>query len=275
MLNPSLSLHLLPGVPGLLAAHRRAGQQHDNLCGPYWVSLLLWARKVADLSPDRIAQLAGSVLPKIDPLLCVPPSASPRLDYQVSLPMTENLAAAGTGVASLMLATETASKKQYALVPLSADWTAQLVETVLELCQTNSQWEAVPIANIQTGPLWGARLGLLETIAYLNDETVEPPPADWDVGHFVALAGWVSGTARRLVVVQDTYPTLGWDGFHLQPAEALANALNRTDGKAGGILLFVRSSDRPIVEQVAKTAGFTIAAWDNGSPELNSVLEPA
>ncbi|NER82112.1 MAG: hypothetical protein F6K42_21640, partial [Leptolyngbya sp. SIO1D8] len=38
-----LNLSLFPYLEPLLPLHEKTGQQPDNLCGPYWVSLLLQA----------------------------------------------------------------------------------------------------------------------------------------------------------------------------------------------------------------------------------------
>jgi hypothetical protein len=64
----------LPGSWRVMESHQLAGQQPDNLCGPYWVSTLLKAYGVSDLDPARLGQLAGSVLPSgDDPQKWVPP----------------------------------------------------------------------------------------------------------------------------------------------------------------------------------------------------------
>lgn len=259
------SVQLLPGVIRSIAAHQQAGQQPDNLCGPYWISLLLRSQTNSEIRVDQFAQLAGSTLPNTDPMLSVPPGAKPRLDYQVELPHSEN-AVAGTSVPGLIAATTKASAGQYALVPLQTFWTAERVETVLAICQARSSWNAVPLCNIQTGHLWGTHLGIVEAIAYLNGEEIQPPAADWNVGHFVVLAGQVIGAKRSLLVIQDTYPNFGWNGYHLQSATAVAQALTRSDGSQGGILLFVAEHNRAEIEQYWQIAGFAIKPWDNGTP---------
>jgi hypothetical protein len=266
LFDASCSVQFLPAVLQMAAAHRQAGQQPDNLCGPYWVSLLLRVQAGLTMQADQFAQIAGSILPIVDPLLSVPPGAQPRVDYQVALPQTTDLAISGTSVAGLISATQIASSGQYALVPLHAHWTAKRIETVLALCQTHADWNAVPLCNLQTGHLWGANLPLIDALAYLTGETIQQPPADWNVGHFVALAGQVTGMARSLLILQDTYPHFGWNGYHLQSADAAAQALNRSDGNEGGILLFVAEQHCSTVEETCQTAGFTVRVWDNGTP---------
>lgn len=267
---PGASVELLPGVARSIVAHRQAGQQPDNLCGPYWVSLLLQTLGTISIRADELALLAGSILPAIeDSTSSVPPGANPRLDYQVPLPHTADASLSGTAVAGLIAATHQASVGQYRLVPLSTSWTAERVETVLNLCQDHPDWMAVPLCNVQTGHFWGSQLGVVEAIAYLNGELIQPPVADWDVGHFVVLAGQIKGTAQSLLIIQDTYAVLGWDGYHLQPAAAVAQSLSRSDGSQGGVAIFVAESNRVAVEQSFQAEGLAIEIWDNGTPWSN------
>jgi hypothetical protein len=102
-------------------------------------------------------------------------------------------------------------------------------------------------------------------MAYLNGKEITLPAADWDVGHFLTLAGRVEGPVQSLVLVRDTYPEFGWDGYHLQSASAIALALNRDDTHSGGVLLFVAAKDKVEVERQAKERGFATLCWDNGT----------
>ncbi len=267
MLNSALfSIKLLPGALRVNQLHRLAGQQPDNLCGPYWAAMLLQASEDIGVDSTKLALLAGSVLPIGEPVNWVPPGASSRQDYSCQLPLTEEIEYAGTSIQGLIEAVSRDSEGKYALVPLRATWTPQQVAALFTLCQNHPNWEAVPICNIETGHLWGSHLALVDAIAYLSGEDIQAPQADWAVGHFVTLAGSVEGSKRSLVLVRDTYPVLGWDGYHLQPEEAIASALQRDDGKEGGVLLFIGAKDQAEVEQQARKQGFDIAVWDNGTP---------
>jgi hypothetical protein len=262
------AISLLPGIDRITKEHKLAGQQPDNLCGPYWAAILLRAYGFSSITAEQVAQLAGSVLPIGDPATWLPEGASSRQDYCITLPHTSDLSNAGTSAQGLIAAADALSNHTYQLVPLQTDWTADRLEAVLNLCQSHPAWSAIPLCNIRTAPLWGSGLAVSEAIAYLEGQTIEPPSADWNVGHFLALAGTVTGKSQSLILTCDTYPRFGWQGYHLQPATALARALNRDDGYGGGILLFVASSDRLEVEQQAKEKGFAIEAWDNGSPKV-------
>jgi hypothetical protein len=61
------SVDFLPGALPLAKAHQCAGQQQDNMCGPYWVSLLLATHAGVELDPTQVGHLAGSMLPIGEP----------------------------------------------------------------------------------------------------------------------------------------------------------------------------------------------------------------
>ncbi|MBW4661484.1 MAG: hypothetical protein KME15_22660 [Drouetiella hepatica Uher 2000/2452] len=260
----NFSVGLLPGFDRIMLEHRLAGQQPDNLCGPYWVAVLLRSRGIT-LTPEQVAQMAGSILPTGNPETWLPSGANSRQDYCLALPEATDLREAGTSAQGLMAAVSALSDNAHRFVPLQADWTVDRLETVLQLCQNHSNWNAIPLCNLRTDSLWGASLPVGDAISYLSEEAIMPPPADWNVGHFLVLAGMVKGM-RSLGLICDTYPKFGWQGYHLQPFDVLAQALNRGDGYGGGILLFISQSDQEEVELQFKQEGFAIECWDNGSP---------
>ena len=256
---------MLPGALRVAREHRLAGQQPDNLCGAYWGAVLIRAFGGPDVDAEDVALLAGSVLPVGDPASWVPPGAANRLGYRVRLPFAPDPALSGTSAPGLAWAVERASRGRFCLVPLRAAWTVERVDAVLTLCFEHPAWEAGPVCNVRTGRLWGSRPALAEVFAHLAGDGVGPQPPDWDCGHFVSVAGRV-GAARAMVLVRDSYPQLGWDMHYLQPFEALAGALERGDGREGGVMLFVRSRHADDVAREAKELGFEVATWDNGTP---------
>jgi hypothetical protein len=267
MQHPDFSVHLLPGLSDLAKERQLAGQQQDNLCGPYWASILLKSQGFS-ISPEQIARSAGSVLPVGDASTWLPRGAMSRQEYGLALPKTDRLQDAGTSAQGLIDAVSEHSQGAYCLVPLQADWSAKRVAAILNFCQTHTSL-LIPLCNIRTHHLWGTQLSVSDAIAYLKGDPIAAPPADWNVGHFLSLAGIVKGAARSLVLVCDTYPTFGWQGYHLQSLEAIAQALNRGDGCGGGILLFAASPDQMQIEQQAREQGFLVSVWDNGSPSKN------
>jgi hypothetical protein len=179
------------------------------------------------------------------------------------------LALGGTSVLGLIEATEKVSSGQYRLIPLKTTWTTADLEALIHLCQTHPHWETVPLCNVQTNQFWGSTLCIQDAIAYLQGNLIQPPSADWSVGHFVTLAGIVKGSAQSLMIVRDTYPIFGWNGYHLQPLEAIAAALNRDDGSEGGIALFAATHHQVEIEYQCQQQGWAIAPWDNGTPYRN------
>jgi hypothetical protein len=96
-----------------------------------------------------------------------------------------------------------------------------------------------------------------------GEEVADPPPADWDVGHFVELTQLLRGRRGALVLVRDSYPSLGWAGVHLQPPNAVAAALMRGDGRGGGVLAVGSSNSAFDAEQLASRVGLEVKMWDN------------
>lgn len=206
---------------------------------------------------DLLALKAGTLLPDVDPALSVPWGASNLLDYRFELPVVE-AELAGTSAEGLANALESASCGALRAVPLRARWDAA---QVLRLMDVPGQLDARLVANLRTGPLWGTRPPLESLLAELAGDEVDGPPSEWDVGHYVELAAVVRGRGGSLVVVSDSYPTLGWDGVHLQPPRALAAALRRDDGREGGVLCVLAAERAGEVQAL----GFDIGFWDNGT----------
>jgi len=258
----AITVRWLPGAERVTATHQRAGQQLDDLCAVHWGSILLTVDGFP-VDPEELAVHARTLLPPIDPNVGPGVGRSSRL-----LPVAVRPEEAGTSLEGLMAAVANCSDGSRVLVPLRTDWSGERVMEVLHLCRTHPDWQAAPLANVQTGSLWGSRLSLGGFVSWLAGDHVEAPPPDWDVGHFVSIAGTVEGSARTLLIVRDSYPQFGWDGHHLQPPEAMAAALRRDDGREGGIVLYLAASVRADVERAAKEGGFDVAIWDNGTPWL-------
>lgn len=219
-----------------MAAVVESAQQKDKLCGPFWAARLLGADE------DEIALRAGTILPDPDDG-SVPPGAKSKTDYTVELP-TGSPEQAGTSAQGLLEAVEAAGVN---VVPLRGQWTA---ERVVQLLQ--SKGDAKLIANVRTGRFWASRPPVEAVIAELSGQEADVWSHEWDVGHFVHLERLVGDS---LVLVHDSYPTLGWNGRHLQPARLVAAALNRGDGREGGILAVGE----------LQTAVGEVGLWDNGT----------
>ncbi|WP_407650862.1 DUF6885 family protein [Actinoplanes lobatus] len=119
------------------------------------------------------------------------------------------------------------------------------------------------MANVDTARLWGSQSATaLEHYLNTGDDSDGPPP-EWQVGHFVALYGTLTGERGTLVAVADTYPSLGDNGRLLQPASRVAAALARDRPGTGGVLVVVASHSVSEAEQAIQRAGLQTVWWFN------------
>jgi hypothetical protein len=231
-------------------------QQKDNLCGAFQAARVL--RDLGfDADEDTVALRAGSVLPA-DPEGSVPPGETSRTDYRYELP-TVPPAESGTAAEPLAAAIESLSGSALRAVPLSGPWTAERVERLV------ARAGARLLANVRTGPFWGTHPSVETVIEELASGDAEGPRSDWDVGHFVELVSLARGKGGSLVLIHDSYPSFGWNARHLQPPRAIAAALQRGDGREGGVLAVVQAKDARRVEALAAELGLEVAPWDNGT----------
>jgi hypothetical protein len=245
---------------------REARQQKDNLCGPFWAARILrdagieeWGGETID--EDLLALRAGTSLPEPDGG-SVPPGAASRTGYRFVLPRVPP-ERSGTAAGALAATIESAAGGRLRCLPLRGGFTAERVAAMLEGAARLRG--ARLLANLDTGGLWGSRPAPGALVAELRGEQVEGPPADWGVGHFCELELLVRGAGGALVVVHDSYPSLGLEGRHLQPPRAVAAALRRADGREGGVLVVTPTAEAARAEALARTLGLEIGSWDNGT----------
>jgi hypothetical protein len=241
-----------------MAIVAESAQQKDNLCGPFWAARVLRELGI-DANEDDIAARAGTILPQAgaqnrlsgsEPLSfsSVPPGAESKTDYTVELP-TGPPEEAGTSAQGLLEAIEAAG---VSCIPLRGPWTTDRVARLLE-----ATGDAYLLANVRTGPFWPSKPPVEAVIAELAGEDADAGAHEWDVGHFVHLERLIGG---RLVLVHDSYPTLGWNGRHLQPVRLVAAALERDDGREGGILVVNGWGQTPAGSDPGE-----VGVWDNGT----------
>lgn len=254
----------VPGPPDLALLHKRALPQKDQLCGPFWGALALTAFG-HPTGTEAVAQRAGTVLAEGDPAGWLPPGASPRTDYAAPLPTTADEARAGTSATGLARAVEELCDGDLSVVPVGGPWTAETVAHFVEAA--SSAPGCVLVANGRTGRLWGSRPDPALLLDHLLGGADGAPAPDWDAGHFLQVLAVVRGPGGALVALRDTYPTLGWGGHHLQPAEAVAAALERGDGAEGGVLCVCAASAAGTMRGRFERAGFTLRHWNNGTPD--------
>lgn len=262
---------LLPGAARLLEPRSGELPQKDELCGAFVALLALRAAGVrrapggVPLDQDVVALAAGTVLSPPPRTGSLPPGQRARGDYRLTLPETADPTSAGTSAVGVARAIERLSAGTLAVVPASGRWDPVRLRSLLHRLAAEP---VTVLANLATGELAEHRTDPAELARYLETGGDQPLPAShWSVGHFVPLAGVLDGPAGSLVLVADSYPSLGWDGLHLQPVERLAAALRREGLPPGGLLLVVPATRREVTRASVTAAGLRAELWDNGSPD--------
>lgn len=251
---------------GPLAVTQLGPQQKDNLCGPFWAARVLaeagfssWDGEQID--QDLIAYRAGTTLPVPTTEPSVPAGASSLTGYRYRLPLATEQES-GTSVGGLMAAIEAASGGTLRCIAIRGTWSATRIERLVEEAV---RLEVRLIANLRTGRLWGSQATNDAILAELDGKNVEGPAAEWDVGHFVELETLVRGAGGSLVVVHDSYPTLGRQGRHLQPPRIVAAALERGDGREGGVIAVASPATAAAFPAFTAELGLEVGPWNNGS----------
>jgi len=265
---------LLPGAARLAELHAAELPQKDELCGSFCTLLALRAAGLEIADQDTVALAAGAVLPPsgYDHLAALPEGEQGRRDYRLELPSIDDGDLAGTSAPGLVRAVTTLSDGSQTALPAAGPWRPATVAALLRIAAGEER--ASVVLNPATGVLWHSRPPLSALLGYLatGDDSLGPD-AEWQVGHFTGCLGVIRGASGTLVVIADTYATLGWNGVHLQPIERVAASLRR-DGlpSSGGALVIVPSARAEAVRAALAGAGLEIAAWDNGSPDAGAGL---
>lgn len=256
----------------LVKLYQDEAPQKDYLCGPFWGALALRSAGIdsvgdEQVDQDFVARAAGTTRQEGDPYASLPPGVSPRVDYRLPPPTAADPATSGTSSAALRQAIVSCARGQLSALPIAGPWNATSLAKLARVVAALGDAPTL-IANVRTGQLWGSRTRIDTALDFLRGGDPVGPAPDWDVGHFVALVLAITYDRRTIFGVLDTYPTLGWGGYHLQPDYALAAGLNRGDGHEGGILC-VSHADQVPLEKALEAAGFAVRDWDNGSRVLS------
>jgi hypothetical protein len=221
------------------------------------------ARDGTQLGQDAVAVAAGSKLAKGDPSRWLPPGETSRADYHADLPAVDE-DASGTSVAGLVDAAASLGASSLTAVAIAGPWSEEAVRALFETAALDPS--ALLLANVQTGAFIGSHASFRQLIDAAQGNVTELPGPDWDVGHFVNPMLYLEGPHSALVLIRDTYPSLGSDGHHWQTADSLAAALARNDGRQGGVLTLCSLTARSAIEAKAASAGLRVEMWDNGTP---------
>jgi hypothetical protein len=261
-----LDVVLARGATRFVELHAAELPQKDEFCGAFCLLIAFGAAGLGDAAADQdaVAAGAGTCVTRGGDAGSLPAGEPGRRDYRLALREIDDASRAGTTVAGMIRAVERLTGGELAAVPLRGDWDTPAVRALIGLAARAHEPLAL-IANIATDRLWGARCPPATWLRYLQSGALDGPPADWDVGHFVCLLGAVHGPAGTLVIVADTYPTLGWRGIHLQPIERIVAALERPGRTAGGVLAVARPGDVSTLRDFAAMVGLVEEPWDNGT----------
>ena len=248
----------MPHAAELARLHAEELPQKDELCGAFQTLLTL---RLAGIGPsgdepldqDTVGRAAGSFLAPAGHDEELPPGETGRQDYRLAHPRVA-AEVAGTSAGGLVRAVAELSSGRRVALGLKGPWSVETVEHLLELA--TAEKDAALVLNVGTGFFWGSRPSIAELLAYLEtgDAAAGPAP-DWAVGHFVGCLGVVRRHTRPLVIITDTYATLGLRGVHLQPIERVAAALGRGGMTPGGALLMLPGDRRDAVSSSLTRAG--------------------
>ncbi|HEX3452377.1 MAG TPA: hypothetical protein VHS26_03675 [Solirubrobacteraceae bacterium] len=266
----ALELTLLAGARELMRAHARELPQRDDQCGAFCGALALEAAGLREdsgepLDQDSVARAGGTLVSRVTDLAALPAGERGRRDYRITPPLIDDAAVSGTSCAGVVRALEELSHGSLVAIALQGPWTPATLDGLFELVATLTR-PVTLIANVSTRQLWGAAPRVEVLLDYLLDGTDAGPAPDWDVGHFVCVAGRTRGPGGTLYIVLDTYRSLGRDGVHVQPRERLAGALQRPGMAPGGTLAVVAADDAAAVRAGCAQLGLAEGVWDNGTP---------
>ncbi len=238
-------LRWLPGGEHLTAVARSELPQKDGLAGPFAALAALRAAGFDVADQDEVAAPAGTVLLR-EPEL--PPGELSRVDYRLSLPVTDDPALAGTTTDGLARSIGILSGGRLAAVPAAGNWAPQSLFMLLA-----ALWHLPRVALI--ADVDPAEFGAHDTpVRALLDylDTGVPPlwSSRWrpSTGHFVLVTGMRIGAEGTLVSIMDGYASLGDNGMLDQPVEWVAAALRR-------MLIVVDTGDAAAAEAAVTTAG--------------------
>jgi len=261
-----LQIKMLPGSELLLVEHAREMPQKNELCGAFWITLALRSLATVKVEQDHVGLAASSILSTVQTSESLPPGDPGRNDYILELPRIDDSNVTGTAPQGLANATNELAEGKLVAIPLNGAWTAEIVEKILEALMDLNQ-PALLIANSATRFLWGGKSEPINVFNYLSGATEVGPEADWNVGHYIGILGWIEGSKRKLAICADTYRSIGWQGVHVQPLDRIAASLRRDDSEfSGGVFIVISPANESIIRNLAAKLQLSCELWDNGTP---------
>jgi hypothetical protein len=254
------------GAARLAELHAAELPQVDELCGCFHATIALRllgfeATQEGVAVPAGSSQSAGRSRGEL-------PSGETGREEAQPLPVIDE-AHSGTAPSGLVRAVAALTGGAVEAVAVAGPFTPPSLAQLIDVAAGATEPVAIS-ANIATGYLWGSRPSTPQLLRYLaTGDDGDGPQPDWRVGHFVTLFGRVDGPAGSLVLVGDTYRSLGNEATYLQPIERLAAAIRRDEmATKGGVLVYAGSGEAGRLRERLSAAGFILGLWDNGSLDL-------
>jgi hypothetical protein len=297
-LFPGAAVHYVSGFDAMAGLLDGFADQRPSTCGAYVTRYLLGPlgfpehEGIATTREDYVASLAGTVLDPDEAATVEAARATvdrERLDdavaaarfgkawYRWPLRVSADLTAIGTSPTGTARTIATASDGALVTLPIPArDANARVRLTdgawdgLLDLFVAHlGDWRLHAVVNYDSDDL-------LDPVApaYTAEALRGPAPASsipldrWGVGHFAGVgAEWRADDGRRWLLLLDTYRERGFDRYEPQPADLVRDALIRSDGRDGGMLLILPREHLEAATAAIRALGLEPRMWANGSPE--------
>jgi hypothetical protein len=297
-LFPEAAVHYVAGFDAMADLLDGFEDQRPSTCGAYVTRYVLGplGYPVHDGIPttreDYLAFLAGTVL---DPEEAATVQAA-RTDadrdglddrtaaarfgdawYRWPLRMSDDLTVVGTSPTGTARIIATASNGALVTLPLPARDGSRAVQLtdgawdgLLDLLVDHfASWRVQAVVNYDSDDLLDPAAPAYTADALRGPNAAASIPLDrWGVGHFAGIgAEWRAGDGRRWLLLLDTYRERGFDRYEPQPADLVRNAVIRSDGRDGGILLVLPREHLRDATDAVRGLGLAPRMWGNGSPE--------
>jgi hypothetical protein len=297
-LFPGAAIHYVDGFDAMADLLDGFADQRPSTCGAYVARYLLGPLGfpvndgIATTREDYLAFLAGTVLDPeeaatVDAARAVADveglddtTAAARFGdawYRWPLRVSDDLAAVGTSPTGTARVIATASNGALATLPMAARDAAgavKLTDTawdgLLDLFVEHIRdWRVQAVVNYDSDDLLDPTASAYTADALRGPNATAAIPLDrWGVGHFAGVgAEWRAADDRRWLLLLDTYRGRGFDRYEPQPADLVRNALIRSDGRDGGILLILPREHLRAATEAVRALGLEPRMWGNGSPE--------
>jgi hypothetical protein len=269
---PGEQISIAPHTGALLRFHAALPDQRPATCGAYTLTYLLPARGFISFGGESLAAedyMAHLTAATIE-------SSEDPADYRFPVRSSADPGEVGQSPEGVARAVAVGTDGRLATVPVpgrDSDGRPQLDATrwaaLVDLIGSRFPAGALDVIfNYESDQLLAARdegynalnLGRLDASRVIARDR-------WGVGHFASLAAtWTRPSGKRWLVLLNSFKDRGFSGIEPQPAELMRQAVVRTDGRGGGVLLLVPRTDAPALIRALEGMRMEVRMWSNGSP---------